>query len=97
MPGSDRGSRPRRGAVGEATALAGAGVQFAVIVAACTAGGWWLDDWLGTSPWLLLAGALFGAVAAFYHLYRLLVDATSHEDGETKASPRAGDEEKEGR
>jgi F0F1-type ATP synthase assembly protein I len=55
-------------------ALAGAGVQFAVTVALCTAGGWWLDDYLGWSPWLLITGGLVGAVAAFYQLYRTLLD-----------------------
>lgn len=71
--------RDRGGAWREVRDLAGAGVQFAATIALCTAGGWWLDSRLGTSPWLLLAGALLGAVAAFYHLYRTLVDASDEE------------------
>jgi ATP synthase protein I len=27
--------------------------------------GWWLDKWLGTKPWLLLAFLLFGIIAGF--------------------------------
>lgn len=57
-------------ALRQVAALAGAGVQFAVTVSLCTAAGWWLDERYGTSPWLLLAGGLVGAVAAFYQFYR---------------------------
>ena len=67
---SRRGREP--GALGEIGRLAGLGVQFAVIVALCAAAGWWADGELGTSPWLLLAGALVGAVAAFYQVCRAL-------------------------
>ncbi|EFL50686.1 conserved hypothetical protein [Solidesulfovibrio fructosivorans JJ]] len=27
--------------------------------------GWWLDKWLGTKPWLLLAFLIFGIIAGF--------------------------------
>ena len=27
--------------------------------------GWWLDKWLGTKPWLLLAFLVFGIIAGF--------------------------------
>ena len=37
-----------------------AGIQFAATVLICIAGGWWLDQRFQTSPWLLLAGGLFG-------------------------------------
>jgi ATP synthase protein I len=32
------------------------------------AGGYALDKWLDTSPWLLLAGLLLGVVVGFYEL-----------------------------
>ena len=32
--------------------------------------GWLLDRWLGTSPWLLVAGVVLGAAAGFYELVR---------------------------
>ena len=35
------------------------------------AGGYYLDRWLGTAPWLLLVGALFGMVSVFTYLIRL--------------------------
>lgn len=72
-------------AMRQIAALAGAGVQFAVTVALCTAVGWWADERLATSPWLLIVGALLGAVTAFYQLYRTLIragDSPSQEDEE---------------
>jgi ATP synthase protein I len=34
-------------------------------------GGWLLDRWLGTAPWLLVAGIILGAAAGFYELIRI--------------------------
>jgi ATP synthase protein I len=34
------------------------------------AGGYYLDRWLGTSPWLTLIGLVFGIVAGFVNLFR---------------------------
>jgi ATP synthase protein I len=33
--------------------------------------GWMLDRWLGTAPWLLVAGLVLGAIAGFYQFVRL--------------------------
>ena len=33
-------------------------------------GGYYADRWLGTSPWLLLIGLLFGIAAGFVSLFR---------------------------
>jgi ATP synthase protein I len=33
--------------------------------------GWVLDRWLGTAPWLLVAGIVLGAIAGFYQFVRL--------------------------
>jgi len=35
-------------------------------------GGHSLDEWLGTSPWLLLLGFFFGAAAGFLSMVRLI-------------------------
>lgn len=32
--------------------------------------GWLLDRWLGTRPWLLVAGLVLGAAAGFYEFIR---------------------------
>ena len=34
--------------------------------------GWGLDRWLGTSPWLVVAGIVVGAGVGFYQFIRLL-------------------------
>lgn len=34
--------------------------------------GWVLDRWLGTSPWLIVAGIVLGSVAGFMHLIRVM-------------------------
>ena len=55
----------------------GSGLQFAVTIALCAYGGWWIDARWETSPWILIGGCLFGSVGGFYHLYRTLVDDSS--------------------
>jgi ATP synthase protein I len=49
----------------------GAGLTLFACVAAMCGVGWVLDRWLGTKPWLLLAGIVVGAVAGFYQFVRL--------------------------
>ena len=34
--------------------------------------GWLLDRWLGTGPWLVVAGIIVGASIGFYQFIRLL-------------------------
>ena len=41
-----------------------------VAVAAFLAVGWMLDRWLGTKPWLLVAGIVLGSAAGFYQFLR---------------------------
>src|SRR6267142_1523977 len=42
---------------------------FAAVVAGLIVG-WLLDRWLGTRPWLLVAGLVLGAAAGFYEFIR---------------------------
>jgi ATP synthase protein I len=34
--------------------------------------GWWLDKRLGSGPWLLVGGALFGIGVGFYLFFKIL-------------------------
>ena len=43
-------------------------------------GGYWLDGWLGTSPWLAFVGFFVGLAAGVLNVYRIL----------RATSPRAG-------
>jgi len=40
------------------------------LVAARVAIGYFLDEWLGTRPWLMLLGFVFGSVAGMLGVYR---------------------------
>ena len=90
-PSDDKRTKQRQADMVEGGLLLGSGLQFAVTIMIATIGGWWLDEKLSTSPLLLIAGMLFGATAAFYHLYRMLTRpdtddavASSQQDPQTK-------------
>jgi ATP synthase protein I len=51
-------------------AYAAAFSLFSAVLAGLIAG-WLLDRWLGTQPWLLIAGIVLGAVAGFYEFIRV--------------------------
>lgn len=46
------------------------GIEMALSVVVGTAIGYWLDQWLGTEPWLMIFWMLCGVVAGFRSLYR---------------------------
>lgn len=46
------------------------GLQYALSIALLTGLGWWLDSTWGTTPWLLVTGAVLGVVAGFVNLVR---------------------------
>lgn len=49
---------------------AGAGLEFFSSVVAGAGLGFFLDQWLGLTPILMVTGLFFGAAAGFYALYR---------------------------
>jgi ATP synthase protein I len=51
-------------------AYAAAFSLFASVVSGLIAG-WVLDRWLGTGPWLLVAGIVLGSAAGFYEFIRI--------------------------
>jgi ATP synthase protein I len=46
------------------------GMTLVVATVIGLAGGWYLDRWLGTMPWLSLGGVLFGIAAGFVNIFR---------------------------
>ena len=44
--------------------------------------GYFLDNWLGTKPWLLLLGTLLGTTGAFWTLLRLVTKLNQEKDEE---------------
>jgi len=50
----------------------GAVLSLAFSIISCLLVGWALDRWLGTSPWLIVAGIVLGSVAGFMQFIRLM-------------------------
>ncbi len=48
-----------------------AGLSLFFSVAALCSVGWALDRWLGTEPWLLVAGVVLGSIVGFYQFIKL--------------------------
>ena len=69
------------GSFAQAGVHIGSGFQFAGAIAAGLFAGWWLDGKLGTSPLLLIAGCLAGAVSGFWYLVRSLGGSTGEKGG----------------
>ncbi len=61
--------------------LSTVGLTLVVATVIGLAGGYYLDRWLGTSPWLTLVGLLFGIVAGFVNLFRAVKRAERDIDG----------------
>ena len=59
--------------------LAQVGMTFVVATALGLASGYYLDRWLGTSPWLLLIGLGFGIAAGFVNFFRSIKAAERSE------------------
>jgi len=65
MPEDEQQETNRKSGLAYAAAL-----SLFVAVAAGLILGWVLDRWLGTRPWLLVAGLVLGAAAGFYEFIR---------------------------
>lgn len=67
---------------------AGHGMTFVIAILGGLYLGQWLDDKLGTAPWLLIVGVFTGAGASFYSMYTKLMAAQAREDA-ARAARRA--------
>jgi ATP synthase protein I len=52
------------------------GLSFVVAIVMGFGGGYLLDQWLGTSPWLTFLGFIVGIAAAVTNVYRVMQLAT---------------------
>ena len=59
--------------------LASVGITFVVATAGATLGGYFLDRWLGTTPWLTLIGLAVGVAAGFRGFFRSVKNAERRE------------------
>ena len=60
-----------------ASHFAGLGLQLAAVLAVFTYGGHWLDERLGTTPWLTILMVFLGAGGALYSIYRKVFPAST--------------------
>jgi ATP synthase protein I len=65
MAGEDPQDSNRKGGIAYAAAFS----LFGAVVSGLLLG-WLLDRWLGTKPWLLVAGVTLGSIAGFYEFIR---------------------------
>lgn len=68
--------------------LSGVGISLVAAILIGMAMGYYLDEWLGTSPWMLLLFLLFGIIAGFRNIYVLT-------DRELKRQQREDEQKKE--
>jgi F0F1-type ATP synthase assembly protein I len=61
-------------ALREAGPYIGLGTTLAATVLAGLGVGYWLDEQLGTRPWLLLGGGTLGVLAALVYFFRSVTD-----------------------
>jgi len=59
--------------------LASVGMTFVVATAGATIGGYFMDRWLGTTPWFTLIGIGVGVAAGFRGLFRSVKKAERQE------------------
>jgi len=59
------------------------GIEMAAAVLIGTFMGYWADKWLGTQPWILIIGFIFGAAAGFRNLFRFIA-REDHDKGKGK-------------
>ena len=64
--------------------LMGLGLQFVVAILLCLYAGMWLDTKFHTAPWCMLIGAIAGASAGFYSMFRVLMSEEKRMDEEDK-------------
>lgn len=87
-----RGSTSRGRVSGAVTGVefAGIGLQFALTILVFVFAGVWLDNRLGTSPWLLLVLVFVGAAGGFYSMYRRLIAAQRKQDDIARSQSGGG-------
>jgi ATP synthase protein I len=74
--------------IGRSSSYLGFGAQLAGSMLLYVVGGYLLDRWLGTEPWLLITGAIVGMVAFFFQLARIARRMTEESERRKKESKK---------
>ena len=59
--------------------LASVGITFVVATAGATIGGYFLDRWLGSTPWFTLIGLAVGVAAGFRGFFKSVTKSDGQE------------------
>ena len=49
--------------------------------------GYYVDEWLSTTPWIMIAGAVFGFAGSLIHLFAILRQKERDEASDKKPPP----------
>jgi F0F1-type ATP synthase assembly protein I len=77
------GEQPTPRDLGYYAAIAQVGIEMVVPAI----GGFYLDDWLGTAPWMMIAGAVVGFAGSLIHLFAILRRKARDETSDPKPPP----------
>jgi F0F1-type ATP synthase assembly protein I len=77
------GDQPTPREMGYYAALAQIGVEM-VLPAVF---GYYLDEWFGTAPWIMVAAAVFGFAGSLIHLFAILRQKSRDESNDKKPPP----------
>lgn len=72
----------REGGARMALRHVGVGVELILPLLIGVFGGYKLDEWLGTEPWLLIAGSVLGMTAGFLNFFRTVLPPKDGGNGE---------------
>lgn len=73
--------RDKKGVFDQFVRYGNLGVEMLVAVLIGSFGGYLLDRWLHTRPWLMLVGFVLGAAAGFRNIFRLIGSEDKREEG----------------
>ncbi|MDR2141952.1 MAG: AtpZ/AtpI family protein [Deltaproteobacteria bacterium] len=81
---------PPKDRIRQASVLATAssiGLALVIAIFLGAAGGWWLDNFLGTRPWCFVIGLLLGVVAGYRNVYVLAMRLEKSQEKDKKDAP----------
>ncbi len=76
--------KPSQSTLSQLAPYAGMGLQLAASMTAFGALGWWLDDRLGSKPWLLLVGVILGATGGMISVIRTAIRSSGGKAGNSR-------------
>lgn len=79
---SSEEQEPKRAFYKDLEVFGSIGIELVLLVIIGLLGGNWLDKRFGTSPFILITGAIIGAIIGFYNFYKLILSLSDKEKEE---------------